>query len=148
MSDRPYTMLSCSISLDGYLGDHTPRLALSNAADFDRVDEERASCDAIMVGAVTVRTDNPRLLVRSPERRDRRMARGLSPSPRKVTVTSRLDLDAGSAFFATGDAEKLVYTPSARVADACARLGGRATVVDGGARVRMRRLTEDLADRG
>ena len=57
--DRPYTMLSCSVSLDGYLGDRTPRLALSNEADFDRVDEVRASCDAIMVGAVTVRTDNP-----------------------------------------------------------------------------------------
>ena len=52
MSDRPYTLLSCSVSLDGYLGDQNPRLALSNEADFDRVDEVRASCDAIMVGAV------------------------------------------------------------------------------------------------
>ncbi len=69
MSDRPYTMLSCSVSLDGYLGDRTPRLALSNDADFDRVDEVRAACDAIMVGGVTVRTDNPRLLVRSRARR-------------------------------------------------------------------------------
>jgi len=46
------------VSLDGYLGDQTPRLTLSNEADFDRVDEVRASCDAIMVGAATVRTDN------------------------------------------------------------------------------------------
>ena len=30
MPDRPYTLLSCSVSLDGYLGDLTPRLALSN----------------------------------------------------------------------------------------------------------------------
>ena len=87
MSDRPYTLLSCSVSLDGYLGDQTPRLALSNEADFDRVDEVRASCDAIMVGAVTVRTDNPRLLVRSQARRDERAARGLAPSPMKITVT-------------------------------------------------------------
>src|SRR5689334_2072450 len=99
MPDRPYTMLSCSVSLDGYLGDRTPRLALSNDADFDRVDEVRASCDAILVGAVTVRTDNPRLLVRSPERRDERMARGLPPSPAKITVTERGDLDAESNFF-------------------------------------------------
>ena len=78
MPERPYTLLSCSVSLDGYLGDQTPRLALSNEADFDRVDEVRASCDAIMVGAVTVRTDNPRLLVRSQARRDERRARGLA----------------------------------------------------------------------
>ena len=148
MPDRPYTLLSCSVSLDGYLGDQTPRLALSNEADFDRVDEVRASCDAIMVGAVTVRTDNPRLLVRSQARRDRRTARGLAPSPMKITVTNRVDLDARSNFFTTGEAEKLVYTSSPRVADARARLGPVATIVDGGQRVRMRRLSEDLADRG
>jgi 5-amino-6-(5-phosphoribosylamino)uracil reductase len=148
MPERPYTMLSCSVSLDGYLGDQTPRLALSNEADFDRVDEVRASCDAIMVGAVTVRTDNPRLLVRSQARRDERTARGLPPSPAKVTVSDRVDLDASSNFFTAGAAEKLLYTSTPRVADARAKLGPVATVVDGGQRVRMRRLTEDLADRG
>jgi 5-amino-6-(5-phosphoribosylamino)uracil reductase len=148
MPERPYTLLSCSVSLDGYLGDETPRLALSNAADFDRVDEVRASCDAIMVGAATVRTDNPRLLVRSQVRRAERTARGLTASPKKITVTRRADLDARSNFFTTGEAEKLVYTSSPRVADARARLGMVATVVDGGESVRMRRLSEDLADRG
>src|SRR5918994_2961509 len=148
MSERPYTLLSCSVSLDGYLGDQTPRLALSNEADFDRVDEVRASCDAIMVGAVTVRTDNPRLLVRSHARRQERTARGLPSSPAKITVTNRADLDARSNFFTAGEAEKLVYTPSSRVADARARLAPAATIVDGGRHVRMRRLTEDLGDRG
>ena len=148
MPERPYTLLSCSVSLDGYLGDQTPRLALSNEADFDRVDEVRASCDAIMVGAATVRIDNPRLLVRSRVRREERTSRGLPPSPKKITVTNRADLDARSNFFTTGESEKLVYTPSPRVADARARLGPAATIVDGGRRVRMRWLTEDLGDRG
>jgi 5-amino-6-(5-phosphoribosylamino)uracil reductase len=148
MSDRPYTLMSCSVSLDGYLGDRTPRLALSNQADFDRVDAVRATCDAIMVGAVTVRTDNPRLLVRSPARREERAARGLPPSPKKITVTNRGDLDAGSNFFTTGDAEKLVYAPSPSVPSARARLGPTATIVDGGRQVSMRWITEDLGDRG
>jgi 5-amino-6-(5-phosphoribosylamino)uracil reductase len=148
MPDRPYTMLSCSVSLDGYLGDRTPRLALSNDADFDRVDEVRASCDAIMVGAATVRTDNPRLLVRSQARRAERQARGLASSPMKITVTGRADLDACSNFFTTGEVEKLVYTPRSRVRDARARLGPVATIVDGGRHVQMRWLSQDLADRG
>src|SRR6476660_8495960 len=105
MPERPYTLLSCSVSLDGYLGDQTPRLALSNEADFDRVDDVRASCDAIMVGAVTVRSDNPRLLVRSQARRDERLARGLPSSPSKVTVTGQGRLDASSSFFGVGDGE-------------------------------------------
>jgi 5-amino-6-(5-phosphoribosylamino)uracil reductase len=148
MPERPYTMLSCSVSLDGYLGDHTPQLALSNDADFDRVDEVRASCDAILVGASTVRTDNPRLLVRSQDRRERRAAHGLPPSPVKITVTERVDLDARSNFFVTGECEKLVYTSSRSVDDARTRLGPVATIVDAGPRVLMRRLSEDLADRG
>ena len=143
MSDRPYTLMSCSVSLDGYLGDRTPRLALSNEADFDRVDEVRASCDAILVGAVTVRTDNPRLLVRSDARREERMARGLPSSPKKITVTSRVDLDARSNFFTAGETEKLVYTPSQRVADARARLGA-----GGDDRGRRRARTHAPAHRG
>jgi len=149
MADRPYTLLSCGMSIDGYLGAAAPRrLELSNDADFDRVDAVRASCDAIMVGAATVRSDNPRLLVRSQARRDERMARGLAPSPMKVTVTEQVELDACADFFATGDAEKLVYCASPRVVDARSRLGPVATVVDAGQPVQMRTISEDLGDRG
>ena len=87
MLDRPYTLLSCSMSLDGYLdGASEQRLILSNDADLDRVDEVRAGCDAILVGAVTIRNDNPRLLVRSRDRVAQRTARGLTPTPIKVTA--------------------------------------------------------------
>jgi 5-amino-6-(5-phosphoribosylamino)uracil reductase len=148
MGDRPYTLLSCCVSIDGYIGNAASRLLLSNDADFDRVDAVRASCDAILVGAETVRVDNPRLLVRSQTRRDERAARGLPASPIKVTVTRRAELDARADFFNAGDAEKLVYCASARVDDARERLGPVATVVDGGDNVKMHSLTADLADRG
>lgn len=76
MDDRPYVLLSCGMSLDGYLDDATEqRLLLSNDADFDRVDGVRAGCDAILVGAHTVRLDNPRLRVRSEARRRDRVDR-------------------------------------------------------------------------
>jgi len=147
--DRPYTLLSCGMSLDGYIDSATDqRLILSNDADLDRVDAVRAESDAILVGAATVRNDNPRLLVRNQERRDERVARGLEPSPVKVTVTCRGRLDPRGRFFTTGDAEKLVYCGSGVADEARARLGAVATVVDGGARVTMRRMSEDLHARG
>jgi 5-amino-6-(5-phosphoribosylamino)uracil reductase len=148
MRERPYTLLSCCVSIDGYIGNAASRLLLSNDADFDRVDAVRASCDAILVGAATVRIDNPRLLVRSQARREQRTARGLAPSPMKVTVTRRAELDAHADFFTTGEAEKLVYCASPRVDDARLRLGPVATVVDGGNIVEMRKLSTDLAARG
>jgi 5-amino-6-(5-phosphoribosylamino)uracil reductase len=137
------------MSIDGYLDSAMPRrLELSNHADFDRVDAVRASCDAILVGAATVRNDNPRLVVRSKTRRDERMACGLPASPIKVTVTERVELDAQADFFTIGETEKLVYCASPRVVDARSRLESVATVVDGGQPVEMRRVTEDLGARG
>jgi 5-amino-6-(5-phosphoribosylamino)uracil reductase len=149
MAERPYTILSCGMSLDGYLdaADHG-RLVLSNEADLERVDAVRAECDAILVGAATVRNDNPRLLVRSDALRQQRRDRGLDETPMKVTITERADLDACSSFFATGDSEKLVYCASRSVPVAHRRLGEVATVIDGGQPMDLGHVVCDLHDRG
>ncbi len=149
MPERPYTLLSCGVSIDGYLDRGTgERLVLSNEADLDRVDDVRAGCDAIMVGAATIRHDNPRLLVRKPARVRRREAQGLGRTPVKVTMTRHADLDPCADFFATGESEKLVYCASGSVLEARRRLGRVATVVDGGDPVDVRRMSEDLRARG
>ena len=149
MSDTPYVTLSSAISLDGYLDTaDPPRLTLSNEADSDRVDGVRAHNDAILVGARTVRRDNPRLLVRDLARQSRRTDAGLPHSPWKVTVTGTGDLDPRAAFFTTGDTPKLVYCPTSVAARIRQRLGHSALVVDLGAGVAMTDLVADLGDRG
>lgn len=152
MPDRPYTLLSCCMSLDGYLGSASHgRLALSNAADFDRVDGERAASDAILVGAATIRSDDPRLLVRSARRRGDRVAGGQPSSPVKVTVTRTGDLDPDAAFFTSGDGEKLVFCARDTLASTRCRLGGVATVLDAGeadAHAGLRTVSEELHARG
>ena len=149
MADRPYTLLSCAVSIDGFLDDASGRrLMLSNDADLDRVDAVRAGCDAILVGAGTIRKDDPRLVLRSQARRDERVARGLPASPIKVTVTEHAQLDVGSNFFTSGDGEKLVYCATSAVAQACHRLRPAATVVHGGQPVDLRSMSEDLYARG
>jgi riboflavin-specific deaminase-like protein len=149
VAERPYTLLSCGISIDGYLDRATKkRLVLSNAADLDRVDAVRAACDAILVGAATVRNDNPRLLVRARARQEERVGRGLPRSPIKVTVTGRADLDPCSEFFTSGESERLVYCASSAVAKAQNRLAHAATVIDGGQPVDVQRMSEDLYARG
>lgn len=69
------------------------RLLLSSREDFERVDSVRASVDAILVGAGTLRADNPRRLVDSAERRASRVAAGRPEYPLKVTITATGDLD-------------------------------------------------------
>lgn len=137
MSKRPYVLASAAISLDGRLDDTgKDRLLLSSEEDFARVDQVRAGADAILVGANTLRTDNPRLLTRS------------GPQPVKVTLSTSGRLDPAAKFFTTGDSAKLVYVPSSAVAAATARLGSVATVVDAGEPLDPHRLLADLADRG
>jgi len=149
MVDRPYTVLSAGMSLDGYLDDGSDeRLILSNDADLDRVDAVRASCDAILVGAGTVRKDNPRLLVRDPAHLEASPAHRRTGGPVKVTVTAHGDLDPCTAFFSAGDTDKLVYCASPAVATTRHRLHAVAQVVDGGDPVRMARVSEDLHRRG
>lgn len=149
MAERPYTLLSCGMSLDGYLDcPSVRRLRLSNDADFDRVDGVRAGCDAILVGAGTVRNDNPRLLVRSAARAAQRVASGRPASPLKVTLTGTGKLDADADFFTVGDGEKLVYCATGAATELRCRLGDRATVIDAGDPVELGRVSEDLRARG
>jgi 5-amino-6-(5-phosphoribosylamino)uracil reductase len=149
MADRPYTVLSCGVSLDGYLDSATgQRLLLSNDADFDRVDEVRAASDAIMIGAGTVRRDDPALLVRSAERQRRRVEQGEDATPMKVTVTAKGDLSPAAHFFTTGHCKKLVYCAAPTADQTLEALTGVATVIDGGPEVTMQAVTEDLYKRG
>lgn len=148
-AERPYVLLSCAASIDGYIDDTTDvPLVLSNDDDADRVDDLRASCDAILVGANTIRRDNPRLLVRSPARRAARLERGLPESPLKVTVTGRGDLDPNARFFATGDVGKVVYAATTVAEKSRALLSELATVVDAGEPLDLRLVLADLAARG
>jgi 5-amino-6-(5-phosphoribosylamino)uracil reductase len=140
-------LLSCATSADGYLDDASPRrLILSGPADLDRVDEVRAGCDAIMVGAQTVRTDNPRLLIRDPRRRARRAARGQPEHPTRVTLTATADLDPQASFFAPG-APRLVYCATRALPRARTRLGDSAVLIDAGDPVSLPLILQDLAER-
>jgi 5-amino-6-(5-phosphoribosylamino)uracil reductase len=136
------------MSIDGYVDDRNDaRLMLSNPEDFDRVDEVRASVDAILVGANTVRRDDPRLLIRSVERQKERVRRGLTPHPIKVTITSGGGLDAAARFFSLGDIEKIVYTPDPEVPALREALGDVAAVVAGGQPIDLGVVLDDLGER-
>jgi len=137
------------MSVDGYIDDLTEeRLTLSNAADLDRVDAVRATMDAIMVGANTIRRDDPSLLIKSRARRMDRISRGLPEDLVKVTVTGGGVLDPGSRFFTTGASSKLVYAGEETAEGLAAALGTAATVIDMGSRVELPALLADLAGRG
>jgi 5-amino-6-(5-phosphoribosylamino)uracil reductase len=144
VTDRPRTIVSCAVSVDGYLDDASPgRLILSGPEDLDEVDELRAAADAILVGAGTIRADNPRLLIREPRRQEARVAAGRQPHPLRVTVTATGRLDPAGRFF-TGPGQPLVFVPARAAAAARAHLGDRAVVIDAGRELSLAAVLENL----
>jgi 5-amino-6-(5-phosphoribosylamino)uracil reductase len=148
MAIRPYVTLSAAVSLDGRLDDASrDRLVLSNQRDFDRVDHERAGADAILIGATTLRRDNPRLLVTSAARRAGRIAAGKPEYPLKVAVSGSAELDPALAFWHCGG-EKLVFTVDHAVDRARRTLGTLAAVVSTGPVLGWPLLLDELGRRG
>ncbi|MGH8792540.1 MAG: RibD family protein [Stackebrandtia sp.] len=152
--DRPHVVLSAATSIDGYIDDASPRrLILSSPREMEAVRRLRGEHDAILVGANTVRRDNPGLGADGPRQ------------PVKVTVTASGDLDPKARFFVEGDVDKIVYcaTPQARrrlqdvahaveadgwpaiFADLAAR-GVGSVLVEGGGTVHTQLLLQGLAD--
>lgn len=111
---RVRVFISVAVSLDGYIDDRSPqRLILSSPEDLADMRAARERCDAILIGAETVRRDNPSLRAKNAAR---------------VTVTRSGELDPNLHFF-DGSMRTIVLTAAERVDVLRARLGDRAEIV-------------------
>lgn len=159
--------LSFATTSDGYLDDDTPRrLMISTPEDWEAVLRLRAAHDAILVGAETLRRDNPALLLRDPAARARRMAQGLRPDLTKVTVTRSGHLSPDLRFFTEGEADRYVFSTTeindlkdiasvisskesitaAYIVTELEKRGVGSLLVEGGARMLRMFLAEGMAD--
>lgn len=138
-ANRPEVILKFASSFDGCFDDLSDkRVVFSGPEDRAEVEALRASCDAILIGAETLRRDNPRLL-----------AEGKGGPLKKVCLTRSGNVEPSSAFFCSGNGEKLLYTTESRRASLEERLKGLATVVAAGAEdISLAMCLEDLFQRG
>jgi 5-amino-6-(5-phosphoribosylamino)uracil reductase len=129
--------LSVAASIDGFIDDTSAeRLILSSAEDLADTYRARAEHDAILIGAETVRRDNPSLLLKDPLQTAARAAAGRSPHPTRVTIT-RSGLLAPDLRFFTGDADviDLGSEEPAAIVRALRAAGLTSLFIEGGTRV-------------
>jgi riboflavin-specific deaminase-like protein len=143
-ADRPYLALNMVTTADGRATIAGRSGPIGNPADQDLFHALRTCCDAVMVGAGTLRAENYGRLVRKPERRAARERAGLDPDPVAVIVSGRLDIPADLP---------LLHSPEQRIIVATfsdGELPGAAQFEylrhDGGA-VDMPRLLRELRER-
>ncbi len=167
---RPYVRLKLAASLDGYIAPRPgERHWLTGWEAREHVRELRARYDAVMVGAGTVRVDDPQLSVRPPRARRKPYVRVVvcerDPVPLERAVFAELDgyartivlAPAGrrAAFTALEAVADLVYVgpPDALELDlalALEALKGRgiaSVLCEGGPTLAGRLLERDLIDR-
>lgn len=105
--------LSCAVSSDGYLDDQSDvRAILSSPEDLEAMLALRAQSDMIVIGAETLRRDNPSLATRGEAHIAARKAAGLALDPIKVVVTRSGEIPHDRAFFKTAQAEKIILSQS------------------------------------
>lgn len=107
--DRPFVYMNMAASVDGKITSarrEYPRL--TSDRDRTEMDRLRAEADAILVGAGTIRADNPHLHVRSLEMQEYRRSLGRPENLLNVVVTASARLDPTSRFFHTGTRENRV----------------------------------------
>ena len=112
-TNRPYVFINVAMTADGKIDTYERKgAAISSPHDKERVDELRASADAILVGGNTLRHEDPALTVKSEARRAARVQRGLSPNPIKAGIITVADIPLEGDFITRGDARKVIITTS------------------------------------
>ncbi|MEV6966688.1 dihydrofolate reductase family protein [Hamadaea sp. NPDC051192] len=99
-------------SLDGAAAVDGLSTGLSSVADKQVFRLLRMTCDALLVGAGTLRDEDYRPLTLDPERRSWRLASGLSAYPRLVIFSHALALDPGHRALRDAPVRPLVVTPA------------------------------------
>ena len=149
--DRPFVSINMAASVDGKITSAAreyPRMT----SEYDRrnMDRLRAEADAVLVGAQTMRADNPKLYVRTAEVRSQRSDLGKPDGLLKILVSTSLRLDPDSRFLDDADGGGLlVATVEDAPAERIRALAHRAEVWRvGRGRVDLAELLRRLRARG
>jgi riboflavin biosynthesis pyrimidine reductase len=147
--DRPFLRANFVTSADGAVSREGYSTKLSGPADKRVFGLVRMVCDALMVGAGTLRHERYRPVRLDARRRGWRQANGLAEYPALVIVSSRLALDPAHPVFAEAPVRPVVVTHGGAPVDRRDALAAVADVlVHGDAEVDLAAAKADLADRG
>ena len=146
---RPHVYLDMVASVDGAATLRGRTGELGGPADNLAFSRLRETCDAVLVGAGTVRIEDYGPPPLREGGRQRRLDRGLEPYAELVVVTASADLDLGSRLFSDPDRPPILLVPEDAPEARLARIEERADVVRvGDGRVDLERALEQLFDRG
>lgn len=146
---RPFVFINAAMSADGKIATiERKQTRISGKLDFGRVDELRATSDAVMVGIGTMLSDNPSLTVKSQERRERRREKGMDENPVRIVVDSRARTPVDADIFRRGEGKKIIAVSESASKEKVRKLSKFAEIiVAGGESVNLEKLLLELKSR-
>ncbi|HJH32774.1 MAG TPA: 2,5-diamino-6-(ribosylamino)-4(3H)-pyrimidinone 5'-phosphate reductase [Methanosarcinaceae archaeon] len=131
--ERPYTFINSAMSADGKISTkERKQVRISGSVDFDRMDELRATSDAVMVGIGTVLADDPSLTVKSVERRAKRKDSGHEENPIRIIVDSQARTPIDADIFKKGKGTRIIAVSQSAPVERVNALGNTAVVIVAG----------------
>jgi 2,5-diamino-6-(ribosylamino)-4(3H)-pyrimidinone 5'-phosphate reductase len=148
--ERPFVYVNMAMTADGKITSASREYPkFTSAHDKKVMDRLRAEADAVLVGAGTLRADDPPLHVRDLEMRQYRHSLGKPEELARIAVTSSLDLDPDLRFFRNSQEARIVATVEEAPEDRARRLADIAEVWRvGRGRVDLTELLARLRARG
>jgi len=110
LTDRPYTIVNFVAAADGHAAYRGRSRWLSDDADRELFHGLREHVDAVMAGTGTLRAERYGRIVRDPERRRRRAARGLHPEPLGAVMSRSGDVPTDIPLFSDSGSRVVVFT--------------------------------------
>jgi riboflavin-specific deaminase-like protein len=110
--DRPFTYLNFAVTLDGHTQINGSSREIGSERDTEMLVGLRTRCDAIMIGAGTLRAENYGDVMPDPSKRELREQAGLPAVPLVIIVTGRMELPWDAPLFSDEDGRVLIVTSS------------------------------------
>jgi 2,5-diamino-6-hydroxy-4-(5-phosphoribosylamino)pyrimidine 1'-reductase len=108
---RPYILLNYALSLDGKLStEQRDPVRFTSRIDRGLMDEIRADADAVLIGAGTLRAEDPPVRIKTARRRDERRRLGKSPHPVSVILSRSMDLPRTGRYWEEDQVERIIAT--------------------------------------
>ena len=148
--ERPFTFINSAMSADGKISTkERKQVRISGNVDFERMDELRATSDAVMVGIGTVLADDPSLTVKSEVRRAKRKLSGHEENPVRIVVDSKARTPLGADIFKKGAGMRVIAVSKSAPRDRVQALEKAAVVIEAGKdRVDLTELVVRLKEMG
>src|SRR5262245_46276714 len=126
----PRVTLNYAMSLDGKIATAARgRFRFTSELDRRLMDELRARSDAVLVGAGTLRAEDPPLQVRDPALREARRRQGLEAGLVNIVLSASLNLPLTGRFFTSPGVRRIVATVEEARGELIARISGQAEVI-------------------